>query len=369
MPENLSRIDLEFKTELEQFIHAELALRDGESDADRRARIITASKAMGLFYKTQPQEYGGQPGTLVQLTLAREAFSASRAPTASAAFGPAPGVLAGATGNLKSRYLDPVMAGEKRGAFAFTEADDAPRHSWAVRDGDDYVVNGAKSYVTGGTEADFMNALIHIDNEGPAMLVIDTDAPGVICTGKFSSTDGSHHAAFRFDNVRVPAECVIGQPGEGLPRALRQIGDTRLVIAATCTGLMQWTIDYLEAHIRKPHRGGKPLADLESVRLRYAQTRIDAFAARSMLYRTARLGDSGENIVNESIATKVFASEAAARVVDVAIQLVGGQALRDGHPLAALYNEVRVYQLTEGASDVLRLNLSRGRLELNKGRL
>ena len=82
-----------------------------------------------------------------------------------------------------------------------------------------------------------------------------------------------------------------------------------------------------------------------------------------------RLGDAGENIVNESIATKVFASEAAARVIDVAIQLVGGQALREGHPLAALYNEVRVYQLTEGASDVLRLNLARGRLELDKGRI
>lgn len=369
MPESLDNADQAFKTQLDTFITTELPLRTDEAEADRRARIIDASKAMGLFYKTQPAEYGGAPGTLVQLTLAREALSAARAPTTSAAFGPAPGVLAGATGALKTNYLEPVMAGQKRGAFAFTEADDAPRHSWAVRDGDSYVVNGAKSYVTGGADADFMNALIHIDDEGPAMMVIDTDAPGVIAAGKFASTDGSHHMAFNFENVRVPASHVVGKPGEGLPRALRQIGDTRLVIAATCTGLMQWTIDYLDAHIRKPHRGGKPLSDLESVRLRYSQTRIDTYAARSMLYRTARLGDTGENIVNESIATKVFASEAAARVIDIAIQLVGGQALREGHPLAALYNEVRVYQLTEGASDVLRLNLARGRLELDKGRV
>ncbi len=369
MPEFLSSADQAFKTQLEAFIRTELPLRADEPEPDRRARIIAASKAMGLFYKTQPEEYGGQPGSLVQLTLAREALSASRSATTGAAFGPAPGVLAGATGELKTNYLEPLMAGQKRGAFAFTEADDAPRHSWAVRDGDVYVVNGAKSYVTGGSDADFMNALIHIDDEGPAMLVIDTDAAGVIATGKFASTDGSHHMAFTFDNVRIPVSHVVGKPGEGLPRALRQIGDTRLVIAATCTGLIQWTIDYLDAHIKKPHRGGKPLKDLESVRLRYAQTRIDAFAARSMLYRTARLGDAGENIVNESIATKVFASEAAARIIDVAIQLVGGQALREGHPLAALYNEVRVYQLTEGASDVLRLNLARGRLELDKGRV
>ena len=373
MPESLSTTDLAFKTDLERFIAEQLPTRSGEPDALRRSRIIAASKSMGLFYKTQPAEYGGQPGTLVQLTLAREALSASRTAIAAAAFGPAPGVLAGAEGDLKTNYHDPLMAGQKRGSFAFTEADDAPRHSWAVRDGDSFVVNGAKSYVTGGADADFMNALIHIEQDGaapaPAMMVIDTDAPGVNPIGKFASTDGSHHMAFAFDNVRVPASQVVGKPGEGMPRALRQIGDTRLVIAATCTGLMQWTISYLDAHIRKPHRGGKPLADLESVRLRYAQTRIDAFATRSMLYRTARLGDSGENIVNESIATKVFASEAAARVIDVAIQLVGGQALREGHPLAALYNEVRVYQLTEGASDVLRLNMARGSLELNKGRL
>lgn len=374
MPDSLSTADQQFKTELDQFVSEQLTSSPStESRDQRRARIIAASKSFGLFKMTQPKEYGGEPGSLVQLTLAREALAASRAADANAAFGPAPGVLAGAQGTLKSNYLDPLMAGEKRGAFAFTEPDDAPRPSWAVKDGNDYLVTGAKSYVTGGADADFMNALIHIDDEGPAggpsIMVIDTDAPGVTSTGKFASTDGSHHMAFRFDQVRVPAEQVVGKPGEGMPRALRQIGDTRLVIAATCCGLMQWSIDYLDAHIRKPHRGGKALAELESVRLRYAQTRIDAYAARSMLYRTARLGDAGENIVNESIATKVFASEAAARVIDVAIQLVGGQSLREGHELASLYNEVRVYQLTEGASDVLRLNLARGRLELDKGRL
>jgi len=369
MPESLSTSDLEFQQRLSAFVQDELATRTGESAADRRARIIASSKSAGLFYMTQPADYGGKPGSLVQLTLAREAFAAARVKDAGTAFGPAPGVLAGATGVLKTRYLDPLMAGTKRGAFAFTEADDAPRHSWASRDGNDYLVSGAKSYVTGGADADFMNALIHIDDAGPAMMVIDTHAPGVTASGKFASTDGSHHMAFTFDQVRVPADCVVGKPGEGMPRALRQIGDTRLVIAATCTGLMQWTLEYLEAHIAKPHRGGKPLMDLESVRLRFAQARIDAFAARSMLYRTARLGDAGENIVNEAIACKVFASEAAARIVDIAIQLVGGQALRAEHPLASLYNEVRVYQLTEGASDVLRLNLARGRLELDKGRI
>ncbi|MEM7216905.1 MAG: acyl-CoA dehydrogenase [Pseudomonadota bacterium] len=369
MPDQLSAADAAFASELDAFIADELAQRDGESPQARRARIVAASKAIGLFQMTQPAEYGGQPGSLLQLTLAREAIAAARVADASAAFGPAPGVLAGVDGPLRETHLEPLLAGAKRSAFAFTEPDDAPRHSWAVADGDDYVINGAKSYVTGGADADFMAALIHIDDAGPAMVIIDADALGVSASNRFASLDGSHHVAFTFDNVRVPKHHVVGRPGEGMPRALRQIGDTRLVIAAQCTGLMLHVLTDLEPHLAKPHRGGRPLAELESVRLRYADARIQTYAARSMLYRTARLGDAGENIVNESIATKVFASEAAAKVVDCAIQLVGGQALREGHPLAALYREVRVYQLTEGASDVLRLNLARGRLDLGKGRL
>ena len=105
----------------------------------------------------------------------------------------------------------------------------------------------------------------------------------------------------------------------------------------------------------------------EGVRLRYADLRIRTFAARSMLYRTARLGDAGANIVNEGIACKVFATETVGDVVDTAIQLVGGKALTVGHPLERLYREVRALRLTEGASDVLRLNLVRGNLDMDKG--
>jgi acyl-CoA dehydrogenase len=97
--------------------------------------------------------------------------------------------------------------------------------------------------------------------------------------------------------------------------------------------------------------------------------RIDTYAARSMLYRTARLAETGDNIVNETVATKVFTTEAAGRVVDGAVQLVGGQALVRGHPLEALYREIRSYRLIEGASDLLRINLVKGRLELDKGRV
>jgi alkylation response protein AidB-like acyl-CoA dehydrogenase len=185
----------------------------------------------------------------------------------------------------------------------------------------------------------------------------------------FHSLDGSHHAAFRFDGVRVPQSHLVGAPGEGMPRAMRQIGDTRLAIAGYCVGTMRWVLNYLTEHLSRPGRDGQPRGAREGVRLRYADARIDAFAARSMLYRTARLADAGENVVNEGIACKVFASEAVGRAVDTAIQLVGGAALTDDHPLAMLYRRVRGLRLAEGGSDVLRLNLARGKLDLDKGRL
>jgi alkylation response protein AidB-like acyl-CoA dehydrogenase len=184
---------------------------------------------------------------------------------------------------------------------------------------------------------------------------------------QFNSLDGASHASFRFDSVRVPMDRVIGSAGEGMPRALRQIGDTRLAIAARAVGLARWTVAFTRSHLASPHRSKAPLGDHEGVRLRYADQRINTFAARSMVYRTARLGDAGANIVNEGIACKVFATETVARVVDTAIQLVGGKALVVGHPLERLYREVRALQLAEGASDVLRLNLARGDLDLNLG--
>ena len=231
------------------------------------------------------------------------------------------------------------------------------------------IVNGRKSYVTGGANADFINTLVEIEGIGPSMVVIDRDTPGVVVQRTFGTLDGTHHAAIAFEDVQVPKAHIIGKPGGGLPRALRQIGDTRLAFAAEAAGLARWVIGFVTAHIQAPHRSGAPLSDREGVRLRYADMRIRAYAMRSMVYRTARLGDAGENIVNEGIAAKVFCTEGIGEIVDAGIQLVGGIALRDGHPLESLYRRVRSMRLAEGASDVLRLNLARGRLDLDKGRI
>ena len=372
MPEQLSSEVAALRDRVDALARDVLApLRDDDQPnaSERRDRVRQAAKEAGIFAMTQPVEFGGSGATQLQLTVVRDTLGRHNVSHLAGLFGPGPGVLADAGEPLRSALLPAVLDGEKRGAFGFTEPDDAERATWARVDGDALIVNGQKSYVTGGASADFINTLVEVEGRGPSMVVIERDAPGVHVARTFGTLDGTHHAYITFTDVRVPVAHVIGKPGEGLPRALRQIGDTRLAFAAESVGLARWVIDFVTAHISAPHRSGSPLGAREGVRLRYADLRIRAYAARSMVYRTARLADAGENIVNEGIAAKVFATEAIGEIVDGGIQLVGGIALRDGHPLEALYRRVRSMRLAEGASDVLRLNLARGKLDLGKGRI
>jgi alkylation response protein AidB-like acyl-CoA dehydrogenase len=341
----------------------------GEEPRKARQRVIEASKEAGFFTMTQPKAFGGTEAGALALTIVRDELGAFNTPFAGAVFGPGPGVLGGATGALKETHLEPLLEGRMRGGFGFTEPDDAPSPTSAVLQDGYWLVNGQKSYVTGGADADFINTLVHIPEVGPGMLVIDTDAPGVELVRRFSSLEGSHHAAFEFRDVKVPEHHMIGKPGEGMPRAMQQIGDTRLAFAASAVGTLRWIDAFLVQHLRQPDRTGQPRGDKEGVRLRYSEIRMKAYAARSMVYRTARLADAGENIRNEGMAAKIFTTELVGEAVDTAIQLVGGGALVVGHPLEALYRQARSLRLAEGASDVLRLNLAKGALELGKGRI
>jgi alkylation response protein AidB-like acyl-CoA dehydrogenase len=364
MPEQLSSQLIELRERCAAFAKDHMLPLADSDRASAAVQVREASKTAGLFTMTQPAHAAGQ----LALCVARETLAAANPPALDAVFGPGAGVLGSVGEPLASSHLTPLLAGEKRGSFGFTEPDDAEPTAGII-DGDALTINGQKSYVTGGADADFINALVRIEGHGPSMVVIDTDTQGVILEKRFNSLDGSHHAAFRFDNVQVPVSHVIGEPGRGLPKALRQIGDVRLLFAAQACGYLIWVMDLLQSHLQSPDKDGAPRGNKDVVRWHYADLRIKAFAARSMLYRTARLADAGENIVNEGMACKVFATECIGEAVDTAIQLVGGGALIDDHPLALLYKKVRAWRLAEGASDVLRLNIGRGILELGKGRI
>ncbi len=347
---------------------------EAEVPGELLARVREASREAGFFGKTQPEAYGGLPAGTLELTALREVIAASNTRLGGAIFGPGPGILHAAEGELKARYLDPVLRGEKRGAFGFTEPDSAPRPTWAVLEGEELEITGQKSYVTGGATADFVSILVNVENaagekQGTAMVVVDREAPGVVIDRTFRSMEGGGHVSMTFDKVRVPLSHVIGKIGEGMPRALGNIGNVRLMVSAQATGICLWVCGFVEQHLLAPHRSGSPLGEREGVRLRNADMRMDTYVARAALYRTARLAETEDNIVSETIATKVFCTEAAGRVVDMGVQLVGGQALVVGHPLERLYRQVRSLRLVEGASDLLRINLVKGNLDLKKGRL
>jgi acyl-CoA dehydrogenase len=382
MPESLNPQLCALRDEVHAFIEHDLRPLEASLDEDpeaavpeeARERVRARARELGIFGMTQPEAFGGSAAGPLALTVVREAFAASNLRTARFAFGPSPGVLASAEGQLRERYLEPILRGEKVGAFAFTEPADAPRPTWAKRDGEHLVVTGRKAYVSGGATADFISVLVNVEADGSApggtaMLVIDRDSEGLEVEREFRSLDGSGHVSLAFHELRVPSSQLVGKIGEGMPRALGNIGDVRLSMAAQATGMAMWVIDFVTRHLRSPHRSGTPLGEREGVRLRYSEMQIDTYAARSMLYRTSRLAESGEDVRNEGIATKVFATEAVGRTVDSAIQLVGGEALIRSHPLEHLYRRVRSMRLAEGANDLLRLNLARGRLELDAGRL
>lgn len=371
MPESIPSALLERREQVETLcVKIDELLHDKSlNQNERQVHITTAAKDAEIYRLSQPREFGGLEAAPLEVVVVHETLGAFNLCHVSGLFGPQPGVLQGVGEPLKSQYLAPMLAGEKRGAFAFTEPDDVERKTWAVVDGSSLIINGQKSYVTGGATADYINAMVEIEDVGPAMLLIDMTTPGIEIVQTFGSIDGSHHASMRFTDVRVPKSHVIGEPGRGLPRAMNQIGDTRLVFAAQSVGLMLWVIQQTSEHLQAPHRSGEPLGNKEGVRLRYADMRIKAYAARSMLYRTARIAVSGDNVINEVIACKVFCTEAIGEIVDMAIQLHGGVALRSGHPLEELYRRVRAWRLAEGASDILRLNLVRGNLDLQKGRI
>lgn len=343
--------------------------RDALSEPELRDETRALSKRAGVFPMTQPTDFGGTGAGALDLAIVRDELAAADVGNLPGIFGPGPGALGAAEGSLRTDFLEPTLAGELRGGFAFTEPDDAPRHTWATEDGDELVVNGQKSYVTGGGDADYMAALVHVEETGPAMVVIETDRRGVTLTRRFGSLDGSHHAAFRFDDVRVPKQHIIGPPGKGLNRAMDQVTRVRMAIAADCVGRCRFVLDYVADYLRRPHRSGDPLGAGERVRVRYGELRILGYAARSMLYRTARLIDADENAVNEAMATKSFATEAIGTIVDQAIQLIGGQALTDAHPLSRHLREVRAVRLAEGPTDTLAINIARGALDLDLGRI
>ena len=351
-------------------------LEDEVLPAERREHVVEESQAtpalrswararsaeLGLYRLAQPVDLGGAGlGPLGRVALYEE-IARSQCVLHDCILGGDGGLLRLATGSQRERFLLPVLRGELTAALAFTDAREGPRTT-AMRRGDAFVLSGVKSFVTGGPHADLLVTIAKVtDNPGgqtgTAIFPVRRDAPGVRLVRDIRTLDGAPHGEFELAHVEVPAADVIGEIGEGVPRALESITALRLRAAATACGAARWTLDYALAQARRPHRSGMPLGEREQVQAMLGQSAMDLFAARAALYAAARAAESGEAEMDVAMA-KAVATEAVAHVVDRAMQLSGGAAVVEGHPLARLYRRIRSWRIAEGTTEILRLTVAR----------
>lgn len=370
LPDDLADLQARLLTFVAEQLDPITADADPESPpADLRREIAARSERHGFYRLAVPTSDGGLGGTPRILTAAREALALSGNPFAGRALGSGPGVMRLADNDQQrdELYL-PVLRGERSSAFAFTEAirsDGKRKPTQAVRATLEngmagYLVSGAKGFVTGGDQADWLVVVANVPDEGTALLVVDRDAPGVTCGDVGASIDGSTHSPFTFDDVPVPETRLLGKVGDGLPRAMQNIDRMRLGVAAECVGWSRWVTRTTLKRIEGPHRSGQPLAEQQQVQAIFADMVADTFAARTTLYQAAAAREQDEPTAGTQVtAAKWLASECLHRTVDRAIQLHGAQALLRGHPLERLYRWSRSLRIAEGPTELLRLTVAR----------
>lgn len=346
-------------------------LEDAQAGPALRSWARARSAELGLYRLAQPVELGGGGLGPLGLVALHEEIARSQCVLHASILGGDGGLLRSATGPQRERFLLPVLRGELTAALAFTDAQEGPRTT-AVARGDGFVLSGVKSFVTGGPHADLLVTVAKVtDNPGgrtgPAVFVVRRDASGVKLARDIRTLDGAPHGEFELTNVEVGAGDVIGEIGEGLPRALESISALRLRAAATACGAARWTLDHALAQARRPHRSGAPLGDREQVQAMLGQSAMDLFAARAALYAAARAAESGADAQVEVAMAKAVATEAVAHIVDRAMQLTGGAAVVEGHPLARLYRRIRSWRIAEGTTEILRLTVARRLLAPDPG--
>ena len=366
MPDSLpEQLDI-FRSEFQYFL-------DKCRGLDDESRTLLSLKE-GFFKMGQPIEFGGKAASLLQMVIAWENMAAEGFDNKGTLLGPQPGILSNATGKLREEFLFPFLNGKRFAAFAFTEFDKSSPTQAAYSESH-FNINGTKSYVSGLDKSDFILVIAKVKacdengRSGPTVFVMDKDSKGIVIEDVFTSIDGSSHSRIRFEEVRIPKRNVVGEIGGGMDTAIDQILRERLEQASTASGMAIRATNLLETRLLHRNEIGTRMADIDGIRLRYSDMRIKTYAIRSVLYRTARMLGDPNGFINEITMAKVFCTETASEVIDWALQIFGSQSLITGHELEIMYRRIRSMRLAGGASDILRLNVSRGVFDFQSGTL
>ena len=269
----------------------------------------------------------------------------------------------------KERWLRPLAQGQMLGAFCLTEphvgSDASALRTTAVKDGDAYVINGVKQFITSGQHGDVAIVIAVTDKgagkKGMSAFIVPTNTPGYV-VARLEDKLGQHSsdtAQINFDNCRIPAENLIGTEGEGYKIALSALEGGRIGIAAQSVGMARSALDCAITYAKQRESFGQPIFNHQAVGFRLAEMATHIEAARALVMHAAALRDAGRPCLKEAAMAKLFASEMAEKVCSDAIQVHGGYGYVSDFPVERIYRDVRVCQIYEGTSDVQKIIITR----------
>jgi acyl-CoA dehydrogenase len=353
--------------------------RHHDADVDGRCRdLVKQLGTAGWLRYAIPAAYGGMHERLDvrSLCIARESLARvdglADFAFAMQGLGAGPISLFGSS-ELKHRYLPRVATGEAIAAFAISEkeagSDVAAMRTSARRDGNEWVIDGEKSWISNGGIADHYVVFCRVgeaEREFVALVVEPSDH-GFSVTDRIATIAPHPLATLRFDACRVPADRVVGEAGRGLRVALGTLDVFRTTVAAAALGFARRALDESLAHVRTRELFGRKLQDFQITQSKLAEMATSIDASALLVYRAAWTRDRGaERITREAAMAKLFATEAAQRTIDDAVQLLGARGVESGHPVERLYREIRALRIYEGTSEVQRLFIA-GQLLADEG--
>jgi len=329
--------------------------------------------ALGAYGICVPEEHGGAGLDYLTLALVLEEIAAGDGGTSTAISVtncPVNAILM-RYGNAqqKKQWLEPLAQGQMLGAFCLTEpqagSDASSLRTTARKDGDAYVIDGVKQFITSGKNGQVAIVIAVTDKgagkRGMSAFIVPTDAPGY-SVARLEDKLGQHSsdtAQINFDGCRIPAENLIGAEGEGYKIALGALEGGRIGIAAQSVGMARSAFDVALAYAKERQAFGGSIFEQQAVGFRLAECATQIEAARQLIWHAASLRDAGRPCLKEAAMAKLFASEMAERVCSAAIQTLGGYGYVNDFPLERIYRDVRVCQIYEGTSDIQKLLIQR----------
>ncbi|PKH82010.1 acyl-CoA dehydrogenase family protein [Psychrobacter sp. 4Bb] len=341
--------------------------------------IIEQMRELGLFGLTIPEEYGGLGVTMEEeVTLAFELGRTS--PAFRSLIGTnngigSSGLVIDGTEAQKQKYLPRLASGEIIGSFCLTEPDSgsdaASLKTTAIKDGDTYIINGTKRYITNAPQAGVFTVMARTDPQnkrsgGISAFIVESDTPG-ITLGKIDKKmgqKGAHTCDVIFDNCVVPADALIGGvEGVGFKTAMKVLDKGRLHIAAASTGAATRMLNDALNYAVERKQFGQPIASFQLIQGMLADSKAEIYAAKSMVLDAARLRDEGKDVVTESSCAKMFATEMCGRVADRAVQIHGGAGYIADYGIERFYRDVRLYRLYEGTTQIQQVIIARNMIK------